>query len=203
MKLALKPASWTARILRCLCLGVAGFCPPQCSSSEWLLIIQCFLMFYSFTITHVNVFPLKCLWRCHCLLCWAGCSDRFYWCGMWIRAWGEYNAIGLLDCIFDDFLFVMSNEMSKPLWFAKHYFKSAGYKESHRPAWEIMKNSECEFELESLSSLHYGVHVLKLFSIAGFYQIIGLNVLLLWCLWCVFPPVICKVIIITFIGWTE
>ena len=95
-------------------------------------------------------------------------------------------------------------KISKPIWFAKHYLNSAGYKESHRPAWEIMKNSECEFELESLSSSHYGVNVFKLFSIAGFYQISGFNVLLLCCFWCVLPPVICKVIIIiTFIGWTE
>ena len=61
---------------------------------------------------------------------------------------------------------MVSCKIRKPIWFSKHYLNSAGYKESHRPAEEIMK--KCEFQLESLSNSHYGDNVLKLFSIAGF-----------------------------------
>ena len=34
-------------------------------------------------------------------------------------------------------IFYSSCKISKPIWFAKHNFNSAGYKESHRPAEEI------------------------------------------------------------------
>ena len=76
-------------------------------------------------------------------------------------------------------IFYSSSKISKPIRFAKHYLNSAGYKESRRPAEEIMK--KCEFELESLSSSQYGDDVFKFFSIAGFYEISGFNVLLLCC----------------------
>ena len=65
--------------------------------------------------------------------------------------------------LFDD-CSIRRVKLSKPIWFAKHYLNSAGDKESHRhAAEEITKKSECEFDLESLSSSHYDENVFKLF----------------------------------------
>ena len=48
-------------------------------------------------------------------------------------------------------------KISEPIWLAKHYFNIVGCKESRRhAAEENMKKFENEFQLESLSSSHYG-----------------------------------------------